>query len=307
MTSHSQRDLSMENKILIVDDEQDILDICRQILEPSGYTVLTADSGEKALNILMDSPIDIAFVDIRMPCMDGIELLKKMKQSYSSTEVIMITADTNLDMAIESLKFGASDYMLKPFIVTEVLTRVSKTLDCLKTKRNERIYREITSLYQIYNDIGRTQSKNDLLKLILECAAKALNAATGSVLLYVPDKKNLKIMATLEPKKIEIGSEIKMGERVAGWVAKEKQPILIQEGFKNTPQFEELKVRDEIASSMVAPLVRYEKLLGVISLNRMKNSEESKFTSDDLEAFQVFVDHASLILAVQLAETGDIF
>lgn len=292
----------MKEKILIVDDESDILDICRNILEPAGYTVHTVSSGEKALEFLKQKCfVDIAVVDIRMPGMDGIELLKCIKRDYPLIEVIMITGDTKSEMAAESLKYGAYDYLIKPFIVNEVLTSVHRTVEYMKLKRDERIYHDITSLYKIYHDTDIIRKKGALLGTILDCAVKALNADTGSIMMYSPAKKNLKIMAATNSG-LKIGQEVKVGERISGWVAERKKPLLIQGGFQNQPQFSDLKVRQEILSSMVFPIVRNSKLIGVLNLNRLAKEEAFQFTENDFEALQTFVIHAGILLDLYIIE-----
>ena len=110
----------MDERILIVDDEEDIRVVLRISLSDLGYEVYTAENGEKALQIIREVNPPIVLTDIRMPVMDGIDLLRRVKHEYPETEVIMITGHGDMDLAIESLKHKATDFITKP-IKDEVL------------------------------------------------------------------------------------------------------------------------------------------------------------------------------------------
>jgi PAS domain S-box-containing protein len=101
-------------KLLLVDDEEGVRRFLGLSLEELGYEVETAEHGRAALDVFDTFMPDIVFTDIKMPVMDGIELLKKIKERSPDTEVVMITGHGDLDLAIESLKFDASDFITKP-------------------------------------------------------------------------------------------------------------------------------------------------------------------------------------------------
>jgi signal transduction histidine kinase len=104
----------MEEQVLLVDDEPSILKVLGISLADRGYRVFTAESGEEALRIFHDARPSIILTDIKMPGMDGVELLKSIKQENPNTEVIMITGHGDMELAIESLKYDASDFITKP-------------------------------------------------------------------------------------------------------------------------------------------------------------------------------------------------
>ncbi|MFC1821479.1 response regulator [Thermodesulfobacteriota bacterium] len=104
----------METKILVVDDEKDICEVLDITLSDLGYQVYTASNGEEGLRTFRDVNPPIVLTDIRMPGIDGIELLKKIKEENPDTEVIMITGHGDMDLAIKSLKLEATDFITKP-------------------------------------------------------------------------------------------------------------------------------------------------------------------------------------------------
>lgn len=104
----------MEKKTLLVDDEPGILKVLSISLADRGYRVFTAENGEEALQIFEEKRPAIVLTDIKMPGMDGIDLLRKIKEESPDTEVIMITGHGDMELAVQSLKHAASDFITKP-------------------------------------------------------------------------------------------------------------------------------------------------------------------------------------------------
>ncbi|UCF01882.1 MAG: response regulator [Deltaproteobacteria bacterium] len=142
----------MADRILIVDDEEDIRVVLKISLSDLGYEVYTAENGEEALRIIEEITPPIVLTDIRMPVMDGIELLRKIKQEDPETEVIMITGHGDMDLAIKSLKHEATDFITKP-IKDEVLEIALK-------RANERISmrRQLREYTEHLEDLVREKS-----------------------------------------------------------------------------------------------------------------------------------------------------
>lgn len=115
--------------ILVVDDEEEVRDTLRNVLKSLDYIPYTAESGEQALQILKDNPIDVILSDLYMPGMDGIELLKKVKSIDSKAVFIMITAHPTIETAVEAIKKGAYDYLTKPFHIEEVRLKINRAIE----------------------------------------------------------------------------------------------------------------------------------------------------------------------------------
>lgn len=115
--------------ILVVDDEQDIRDVLDIALKDIGYTVFLAENGEKAFAIFKSKRPDIVITDIKMPVMDGIELLKQIKRESSVTEVLMITGHGDMELTIRSLKHDAVDFITKPINVDILEIAVEKAVE----------------------------------------------------------------------------------------------------------------------------------------------------------------------------------
>ncbi|MDQ7113696.1 response regulator transcription factor [Staphylococcus simulans] len=123
------------NTILIVDDEQDMVDICQTYFEYEGYKVLTAHNGEDALNQL-DPSIDLIILDIMMPNVDGYEVIKEMKQRQLDIPFIYMSAKTKEHDTIYALTLGADDYLKKPFSPRELVLRANNLLSRVKRSQS---------------------------------------------------------------------------------------------------------------------------------------------------------------------------
>jgi putative nucleotidyltransferase with HDIG domain len=119
----------MEDRILIVDDEELICRLLAQRLTSEGYACVTANNGREALSHFYKDTFSLIISDIRMPEMDGIELLKRVKDLNPNMMVIMVTAYPELDMAVEAMRLGAYDFIIKPADLDLILLSVRKALE----------------------------------------------------------------------------------------------------------------------------------------------------------------------------------
>lgn len=112
--------------ILIIDDNEDLVSILTQELSQEGYSVLTAGNGIDGLSLLDQSIVDLVILDIKLPEMDGFEVLKIIKKKFPAVRVVMITAHSDVYHAMESRKNGADDFIGKPYDFEEVLTVIER-------------------------------------------------------------------------------------------------------------------------------------------------------------------------------------
>ena len=132
-------DMGKKATILVVDDERGVRQSFNMVLKDD-YNVLLAETGENALDILSKTTVDMILLDIRLPDIDGIELLQKLKEMDPNTEIIMVTAIKEIQTAVKAIKLGAYEYVIKPFSVDDVMTLIGRALE----KRN--LLREVTYL-----------------------------------------------------------------------------------------------------------------------------------------------------------------
>ncbi|MEF9475608.1 MAG: response regulator [Candidatus Mariimomonas ferrooxydans] len=116
-------------KILVIDDEKIVRISCERTLATEGYEVTSASSANEALELFKKNSFDLILLDIKMPDMDGIEVLKKIKEARPGTNVIMITGYSTVDTAVKTLKLGAINYLEKPFTPDTLLAAVKEVFD----------------------------------------------------------------------------------------------------------------------------------------------------------------------------------
>ena len=118
--------------ILVVDDEQVVCDVLCDYLDTQGYKCTAVLSGSEAQDKLAEQNFDVVLLDIRLPGMSGMDVLHEIWSQHSSTKVIMITAVNNVSTAVEAMKLGASDYIVKPFDLEKINASISTALSSKK-------------------------------------------------------------------------------------------------------------------------------------------------------------------------------
>jgi len=166
----------MKSRILVVDDERAIRDLLAEALREAGHEVLTAAGGKEADEIVSGENVQIAICDIRMPEMDGLELLRRIRDVSPETVVILITAYASVETAVNALRSGAFDYILKPLIFEDILARISRVDQFLKVKReNQNLREEVEARYDFRNLIAKSRSMEAVFDMIRKVSAASSN------------------------------------------------------------------------------------------------------------------------------------
>jgi two-component system NtrC family response regulator len=157
--------------ILVVDDEKNYLLVLSAVLEEEGYEVLTTVSGLEALEIQKSSDLDLVLTDMKMPGMDGIELLEQIKTHDPELPVIMMTAHGTIDKAVEAMQKGAYSYILKPFDNERLTLYVKKAISLYQVvKENRRLRSAVESQYRFGKIIGKSKPMRDVFETIQKVA-----------------------------------------------------------------------------------------------------------------------------------------
>jgi DNA-binding NtrC family response regulator len=128
--------------VLIVDDENATRTLCRDVVAESGLHTRLASTTEQALEILDQFPVDIVITDLRVPEMGGLELLKRVREAYPRTAVIVLTQYGTIESAVEATRMGAADYVTKPFHIPELRTKLERVVRSLELDQENRLLRE---------------------------------------------------------------------------------------------------------------------------------------------------------------------
>jgi DNA-binding NtrC family response regulator len=128
--------------VLIVDDEDATRNLCRDVVTDSGFRARTAATTEQATEILGQHPVDIVITDLRVPQLGGFELLKRVRETYPQTAVIVLTQYGTIESAVEATRNGAADYVTKPFHISELRAKLDRVIRLLEIDQENRVLRE---------------------------------------------------------------------------------------------------------------------------------------------------------------------
>ena len=157
--------------ILVVDDEPNYLIILAEILRDEGFEVFAAENGEKALEIIRSTDLDLVLTDMQMPVMGGMELLRQIKTINRNLPVIMLTAYGEVDKAVAAMREGAFNYLTKPFKNDELIANITKAVEHYSLLReNTRLRSEVKKRYSFAEMIGKNKQMQLLFNMIEKVA-----------------------------------------------------------------------------------------------------------------------------------------
>ena len=116
-------------KILVIDDETIVRTSCERTLTPEGYEVISTSGGQEGIEYLQNQSFELVLLDLKMPDIDGIEVLTRINKEWPDTKVIMITGYSTVDTAVQALRFGAYNFIEKPFTPDSLLNAVKEVFD----------------------------------------------------------------------------------------------------------------------------------------------------------------------------------
>ncbi|MGD1075461.1 MAG: response regulator [Thermodesulfovibrionales bacterium] len=289
-------------QVLVVDDEHVIRMLLSSFLGEMGVVPLTASTAEEGLALLEHTPVDIALVDIRLGGMTGIQMLGEIKKISPETEVIIITSHASLETAIEAIRMGAYDYLIKPFDDLEViwltlqramekrqLTLKNEQLLMDLERRNDELSKTVGRLTSLIN-AGRAMSAMtnlpELLDHFVELVCQELRAERVSLMLLDRETNELRIAAS-RGLSVEIVQKVrvKVGEGIAGRVASMGKPFFVKD-IRSDPRMRD-RVDPSLSDSFMSlpivlsiPIKLNETILGVI--NATNKRLDNTFSEDDL-------------------------
>jgi DNA-binding NtrC family response regulator len=159
-------------RILVVDDEEIVIRSALRILEGSGHTLVAARDAAQALREAARASFDLAILDIMMPGMNGVELLRRLKEAYPETEVMMFTGLAQIDSAVTCMKAGAFDYIAKPFEPDVLEQAVARALEHHARRRERASLEQAADVrYRLERMIGQSPAMQQVYRLIAQCAA----------------------------------------------------------------------------------------------------------------------------------------
>ncbi|MDR1195704.1 MAG: response regulator [Endomicrobium sp.] len=267
-----------KGRILIVDDEQGIRDLLISEFSKAGYEVFSAVNGEEAVSKLKTEKADIVITDVKMPKVDGLELLKFIKEKTPETEVIIITGYATVENALDAMRSGAYDFVQKPFNIDELSALVEKALEKTELKM-------LLALYESSNAVFSSLKLEDLFPVMTSLVKKVTYSQDASIFLldnkdqlylaystysrYVPQKKEIELLA----------SKLYDENRV--------EPLFFDTGSVPSGLDGIFEPDTEVKSAIAFPIMLNNKMMGYLFLT--KTTAASSFVRADLKNTGVFV------------------
>jgi two-component system response regulator PilR (NtrC family) len=167
--------MSMTARILVVDDERSMREFLRIMLERQGHEVACASGGREGIDLLTQRAFDLALVDLRMPEVDGISVLRESKRLGLPTEIVVITAYATTQTALEAMKLGAYDYLIKPFKLDEIAVVIEKALEKAALLRENRELKRQLGRPIVDGFVGKSPKMMEVFELITKVAPTKSN------------------------------------------------------------------------------------------------------------------------------------
>ncbi len=295
-------------KIVIIDDEKRMCDSLAALLGGEGYQVESFQTSPEAVEAIRHAKVDLVLTDIKMPAMDGFEILKTVKEIDEEIPVILMTGYASLDSAVEAVSLGAYDYLMKPVEYTDLSLAVRRALEKRKADLSrrqlleelkisnmilKRRMNELNALYEAGKSIGSTLHLKDLLKQIVTLASNVTEATIGSIMLIDEAGSYLTIEAAigLEQKIID-QTRLSLGASIAGFVAQKGEPLIVAD-VEHDERFRRInKERYSSGSLLCVPLEIKGKVIGVI--NMANKEDRQSFSPNDLKLLTTFASQAAV-------------
>ncbi|MFA5073882.1 MAG: HD domain-containing phosphohydrolase [Nitrospirota bacterium] len=283
-----------DEKILIVDDEDMIRTLCAQILSDRGYEVHTASNGITALEELRKSPVDLIVTDIKMPGMDGLDLLERVRAEGHDSVVIFITGYGTIDTAVESLMRGVDGFVLKPFTEKQLITSVERAIKRSRMEKENIRLKALIPLFEISKLLVPELDLGAIFTMITNIVVQEFSADRVSLMLLNETTGILEIRASHGFSSPDVPLAKKPGEGISEFVFLHRTPVLISpENIQDTEITARLNKNDPARSSMSVPLSGKNSVFGVLNITRISGRA---FTTSDLQVASILATQVAAAL-----------
>ena len=314
MLTSNEQQMNGLKKILIADDEKIIRDLFFQSLERKGFLVTTAADGREVVKIAQSAPYNLVITDIRMPGLDGIEVLRRIKEISPDTEVIIITGYASMKTAVEAVRYGAYDYIEKPFrsiddllhvienaierqqLVTknrELLAELKRKNQDLETKREQELER--------FNRIGwalnAVLDREQILEVVMKTMKETIAFDVGTVLMLAETGADIRIFTEIPVSKV-LKEEVKRRlienvKELTGTIPDPKKVTLEIKTEGEGRWTPKVMLSGQLQSFLALPLVSRNKTMGLVGIGSLKRDI---FSSSDLRPLSSFCNQAAIAL-----------
>jgi signal transduction histidine kinase/CheY-like chemotaxis protein len=172
--------------VLVVDDEIDVLELCERLLNREGYSVQTAGNGWEAIEKARQQPFDLLLTDVKMPGITGLETAQAIKELHPHVVCVTMTGYSSMGMAIEALRLGVDEFVVKPFTPDELISSISKALERVRLRRENIRLQSLIPLFELSKLFLGTLREGDILEHVARIAQQETHAGGALLILVDP-------------------------------------------------------------------------------------------------------------------------
>jgi two-component system NtrC family sensor kinase len=286
--------------ILVIEDSTELRSfLVDDMLPYHGYQVVGTETGQEGLNRLSSEKPHLILLDLELPDMSGLDILKTMQRDGTNIPVVLMTAYGSESVAVEAFRLGVKDYIIKPFTTEQVIGVIERTLTETRLRREKeqltqslrRKVQQLTILSAVGKSVVSLMDLEELLTRIVEAGVEVTKAEEGFLLLVDPDTRHLYLRAGKNLGEWQArGFRLKVADTLAGQVVKTGKSV--RRGGGETGRDFKVKTGYLVKSLLHVPLVLREQVIGVFSVDNQISDQE--FTEDDEYLLSVLADYAAV-------------
>jgi len=301
--------METKERILIIEDSEDIITfLTESILHPNGYDTLVSRDGQDGLRRALEERPDLILLDLNLPRMTGMEILKVLQERGSDTPVILMTFYGSEEIAVEAFRLGVKNYIVKPFKSQEVIEAIEDALgegrlrqakerltdELMRTnKQLEQRVRELTMVYEITQAMAKLMDLETLLSRMVEASVFLSKAEEGMLFLLDAETQELHLRAAKGVgEKYAQGLRLRADDSLIGKVVQTGEPLRVASAEHRL----ELKVKTGylVNSLLYVPLKLRDEIRGVLGVSNRVS--DRAFSSADQHRLNILADHAVIAL-----------
>jgi signal transduction histidine kinase len=280
-----------KGRVLVVDDEPDVLRVCERILTNDGFSVKTVSSGFEAVQLASVEKFDLLLTDIKMPGMDGLDVAEAARTVNPHLVCVTMTGYSTMDTAIEALRLGIEEFIIKPFMPQDLISAVSRALEKERLRRESARLRTLLPLFEVNRVFVSTTEVARLAQQVLTAAAHELKASRAMLLLCdepqteVSDLGAFEAYASFDISNLDVAPWAKVAQQAC-----QSDGLVLLDKHDGTSLLQLLGA----ASLMAAAITAKQGILGALVL--VHDDAASSFSESDGEFLSVLCGQASVAI-----------
>ena len=285
----------LRERVLVVDDEVDVLDLCRRVLEVEGYQVTTAQNGQEALQQAQNHSFDLLLTDIKMPGLSGLEVAQALKEIDSNMVFVTMTGFSTMNMAIEALRLGIDEFIVKPFTPDDLISSVGKALERVRLRGENIRLRALIPLFELSKTFLSTIHEDDILAHVVRIAQEE-TSASGALIVLLDEETGQPISCQATG----LLNSVSIGPRGTGWpiawmVLEQREDVSLSATDEIDDVYRQ-SLKSIGAGSLIAnPLVIQGRSIGVLCVAREAGATD--FSLADAEMLAILGGQAGIAVS----------